>query len=170
LFRRAARQSEWNLPPFPDDSWYSTRLLAAAFCVLARSEGQKGCRSILKSPIPVCCGIAYLTLALVMTMASRLPGFGKSLPIWRFDAFDPNDKTNLAPYRVLHFVVMVFVVGLYRRTGVGWNGRSSRPSSYVADNRLLYFASGSSTLVAYYISWSEQQDDPHRMASADAHS
>jgi hypothetical protein len=26
------------------------------------------------------------------------------------------------------------------------------------------------TLVACYISWSKQQDDPHRMASADAHS
>jgi hypothetical protein len=27
-----------------------------------------------------------------------------------FDAFNPNDKTNLAPYRVLHFVVIAFFV------------------------------------------------------------
>jgi hypothetical protein len=27
-----------------------------------------------------------------------------------FDAFNPNDKTNLAPYRVLHFIVIALLV------------------------------------------------------------
>jgi len=27
-----------------------------------------------------------------------------------YDAFNPNDKTNLAPYRLLHFVVFAFFV------------------------------------------------------------
>ena len=54
--------------------------------------------------------IAYLIFALVMTMAGRFPAFGTMFPSWLFDAFNPNDKDNLAPYRVLHFVVVVFVV------------------------------------------------------------
>jgi hypothetical protein len=83
-------------------------------------RGKKDAAQFLKSPIPVCCGIAYLTLALVMTMAARLPGFGKSLPTWLFDAFNSNDKTNLAPYPVLHFVVMVFVVT--RFVSKDWRG------------------------------------------------
>jgi hypothetical protein len=32
------------------------------------------------------------------------------MPDWLFDAFNPNDKTNLAPYRVLHFVIIAFFV------------------------------------------------------------
>jgi hypothetical protein len=32
------------------------------------------------------------------------------MPAWLYDAFNPNDKTNLAPYRVLHFVILAFFV------------------------------------------------------------
>ena len=45
-----------------------------------------------------------------MTMAGRFPEFGAMFPAWLFDAFNPNDKENLAPYRVLHFIVVVFFV------------------------------------------------------------
>ncbi len=31
-------------------------------------------------------------------------------PHWLYDTFNPNDKTNLAPYRFLHFVVIVILV------------------------------------------------------------
>ena len=44
-----------------------------------------------------------------MTMAGRFPEFGAVFPAWLFDAFNPNDKENLAPYRVLHFIVVAFV-------------------------------------------------------------
>ena len=37
-----------------------------------------------------------------MTMARRFPEFGQLFPAWLFDAFNPNDKANLAPYRVEH--------------------------------------------------------------------
>jgi hypothetical protein len=56
-------------------------------------------------------GIAYLLFSLVMTMAGRFPDTGHMImPDWLFDAFNPNDKTNLAPYRVLHFVIIAFFV------------------------------------------------------------
>src|SRR6266446_6221087 len=54
--------------------------------------------------------IAYMIFALVMTMAGRFPDFGALFPHWLYAAFNPNDKTNLAPYRFLHFVVIVILV------------------------------------------------------------
>src|SRR5206468_1168247 len=55
-------------------------------------------------------GGGYLLFALVITMASRFPELRELLPVWVYDAFNPNDKTNLAPYRFLHFVVIAFLV------------------------------------------------------------
>jgi hypothetical protein len=51
-----------------------------------------------------------MIFALVMTMAGRFPDFGALFPHWLYAAFNPNDKTNLAPYRFLHFVVIVILV------------------------------------------------------------
>src|SRR6185312_1540727 len=44
------------------------------------------------------------------TMAGRFEAFGDLFPKWLYDIFNPNDKTNLAPYRVLHFVIIAFFV------------------------------------------------------------
>src|SRR5262249_9093740 len=54
--------------------------------------------------------IAYLLFALVMTMAGKFPDFGALFPDWLYSAFNPNDKTNLAPYRLVHFIVIVVLV------------------------------------------------------------
>ena len=62
-------------------------------------------------PVTLYFCLAYLLFALVMTMAGRFPDFGAHVPALAvFDAFNPNDKTNLAPYRFLHFVVIVILV------------------------------------------------------------
>ncbi len=45
-----------------------------------------------------------------MTMAGRFESFGALFPKWLYDAFNPNDKTFLAPYRVIHFVVIAFFI------------------------------------------------------------
>jgi hypothetical protein len=109
----AARQFEWNLPSFPEGSWYfnpfcwQLLFVLGAWCALGGARWRPG---ILKSPILLYVGIAYLVFALVMTMAGRFPEFGKMLPGWLFDAFNPNDKVNLAPYRVLHFMAVALLV------------------------------------------------------------
>ena len=77
-------------------------------------------RSIIKSPVLLYFGVAYLVFALVMTMAARFPDFAALLPQWLDDAFIPNDKTNLAPYRVLHFVIIAFLVT--RFVSKDWRG------------------------------------------------
>src|SRR5207248_10390229 len=40
----------------------------------------------------------------------QFPAFGELFPQWLYSTFNPNDKTNLAPYRFLHFVVIVILV------------------------------------------------------------
>jgi hypothetical protein len=45
-----------------------------------------------------------------MTMAGKFPAFGEMFPHWLYSTFNPNDKTDLAPYRFLHFVVIVIIV------------------------------------------------------------
>jgi hypothetical protein len=109
----AARTFEWNLPSFPDGTWYFNPFcwqLLFVFGSWLALGGLERCRPILKLPILFNLGIAYLVFAFVMTMAGRFPEFGAMLPTWLFDAFSPNDKENLAPYRLLHFIVLAFIV------------------------------------------------------------
>src|SRR5229473_758922 len=75
----AARQFEWNLPSFPDGSWYFNPFcwqLLFVFGAWLALGGASERRSIQKSRIALCFGIAYLAFALAMTMAGRFPAFG----------------------------------------------------------------------------------------------
>ncbi|MDB5611602.1 MAG: hypothetical protein JWP25_8502 [Bradyrhizobium sp.] len=191
----AARQFDWNLPSFPDGSWYfnpfcwQLLFLCGAWLALGETAEAKEARTIRKSPVLIYFAITYLMFALAMTTAGRFPEFGDIFPKWLFDAFNPNDRTNLAPYRLLHFVVVVFLVT--RFVSKDWPGLKSpifRPlikcgeqslavfgvgvflsfvghfaltiSSGSVMTQILVSASGIAimTFVAYYISWSKQQD------------
>lgn len=35
------------------------------------------------------------------------------MPTWLVETFNPNDKTNLAPYRVLHFIILFFFISRF---------------------------------------------------------
>jgi hypothetical protein len=109
----AARYFGWNLPAYPAGTWYfnpfcwQLLFVFGAWCALG---GTMRSRSIINSSYMLWFCIAYMIFALVMTMAGRFPAFGDMLPVWLNDAFNPNDKTNLAPYRFLHFAALVVLV------------------------------------------------------------
>ena len=109
----AARQFGWNLPAYPGGTWYfnpycwQVLFVFGSWCALG---GAARSRSIIDSPATLYFCIAYLVFALVMTMAGKFPDFGALFPHWLYDTFNPNDKTNLAPYRFLHFAVIVILV------------------------------------------------------------
>ena len=203
----AARAFGWNLHSLPDGDWFFNPFcwqLLFVFGAWLALGGTEKCRAIFRSPALLYFGIAYLAFALVMTMAGRFPEFGEMFPTWLFDAFNPNDRTNLAPYRVLHFIVLVSVVTRFvskEWPGLEWQifkpiikcGQQSLAvfclgvflsfvghfalsiSSGSLLAQILVSTSGLAilTLVAYYLSWSKQQDAPseirHRMATIDAH-
>jgi hypothetical protein len=142
----AARHFGWNLASFPDGSWYFNPLcwqllfVLGAWCALG---GVERVRSSFRSPIWVYLGLAYLIFALVMTMAGRFPAFGQMLPTWLHDAFIPNDKANLAPYRLLHFIVVgLFVTRLVSRDWRGLNWPVFKPIILCGQQSLAVFCVG----------------------------
>ena len=109
----AARQFQWNFSAYPTGSWYFnpyTWQLLFIFGAWFALGGAKNSQSIIRSRLLLIGGSLYLAFALVLTMAGSFPQFGALFPTWLYDAFNPNDKTFLAPYRVLHFVIIAFFV------------------------------------------------------------
>jgi hypothetical protein len=187
-----AREFGWNLSSYPEGDWYFNPFcwqLLFVFGAWAALHRAQDTHPFLKSAIALDLAIAYLIFAFVMTMAGRFPAFGHLFPASLFDTFNPNDKENLAPYRVLHFAVAVFVVTRFVSKdwqGLKWPifdplvkcGEQSLPvfcaavflsfighftlmiSSGSVMTQILVSATGIAimTLVAYYISWSKEQD------------
>jgi hypothetical protein len=109
----AARYFGWNLPAYPGGSWYfnpycwQVLFVFGSWCALG---GAARSRSIIDAPATLYFCIGYLVFAMVLTMAGKFPQFGALFPHWLYDTFNPNDKTNLAPYRFVHFAVIVILV------------------------------------------------------------
>jgi hypothetical protein len=88
-------------------------------------------------------GIAYLCFALVMTMAGRFPELGQLLPAWLYDAFNPNDKSNLAPYRLIHFLILaLLIVRLVPHDWPGLKWHVFRPAIRCGQQSLWVFCFG----------------------------
>jgi hypothetical protein len=119
----AARHFGWNLTAYPAGVWYfnpycwQVLFVFGSWCALG---GARKNMAIIMSPITLYFCIAYLIFALIMTFAGRFPDFGAMFPHWLYSAFNPNDKTNLAPYRFLHFAVIVILV--IRFVPKDWSG------------------------------------------------
>ncbi|KQW23134.1 hypothetical protein ASC80_07475 [Afipia sp. Root123D2] len=126
LLYLAARQFGWNLSAYPVGSWYFNPFcwqLLFVFGAWFALGGALESRAVIQSRYLLIAGTAYLLFALVMTTAGGFEAFGELFPKWLYDAFNPNDKTNLAPYRVLHFVVIAFFVTRFVRKdwpGLEW--------------------------------------------------
>ena len=113
LLYLAARHFGWNLHAYPTGSWYFNPFcwqLLFVFGGWFALGGSMEARPIIRSRALLVLGGAYLLFALVMTMAGRFPELAHMMPAWLVDAFNPNDKTNLAPYRLLHFIILAFFI------------------------------------------------------------
>lgn len=108
-----ARHFGLNLNAYPAGQWYfnpycwQVLFVFGAWCAMG---GARRSMTLINSPITLWLCLGYMLFALVMTMAGRFPALGGMFPEWLFSAFNPNDKTNLAPYRFIHFVVIVILV------------------------------------------------------------
>jgi hypothetical protein len=72
--------------------------------------GSHTIQSIIRTRAAFWLAIAYIIFALVVTMAIRVPDLGGLVPHWILQPFDPDDKTNLPPYRVVHLMALAVVV------------------------------------------------------------
>jgi len=108
-----SRHMGWNLPAYPAGTWYFNPFAWQVLFVFGSWCAMGGARAnmhIINSRYTLWFCIAYMIFALIMTMAGRFPDFGAMFPDWLYSTFNPNDKTNLAPYRFLHFVVITVLV------------------------------------------------------------
>ena len=126
LLYLAARHFGWNLPAYPDGVWYFNPFCWQVLFVLGAWVAVAGIREVraaIRLPFLLWIAALYLVFAFLMTLAGRFPEFGSLFPAWLVDAFNPNDKTNLAPYRFLHFVALAFLVTRFVRKdwpGLQW--------------------------------------------------
>jgi hypothetical protein len=108
----AARQFNWNLPSYPSGVWYfnpfAWQLLFVLGAWLALG-GAKTLHFLVRSRTVLVFGLAYLLFAAVMTLSGLIPELQKLFPRVLFETFNPNDKTNLAPYRFLHLAVLIIL-------------------------------------------------------------
>jgi hypothetical protein len=142
----AARQFEWTLPAFPDGNWnfnpfcWQLLFVLGAWCALG---GVSRVRARFRAPVWGYLGLAYLIFAFAITLAGHLPALGEMLPTWLHDAFIPNDKANLAPYRVLHFIVLaLFATRLVAKNWQGLNWPIFRPLIVCGEQALPVFCVG----------------------------
>ena len=107
-----ARQMGWNLWGYPSGTWYFNPfawqllfVIGAWTAVMDRATLHKALRS--RVVMPVC--IAILVFSAVVTVAAHT-GNEAIFPEAVRSFFIPNDKTNLASYRIIHFLALAIVV------------------------------------------------------------
>jgi hypothetical protein len=142
----AARYFGWNFAAYPAGSWYfdpycwQVIFIFGSWCALG---GAKRASAIINSTAALYLCIAYLIFALVMTMAGRFPDFAALFPHWLYAAFNPNDKTFMAPYRFVHFIVIaMLVVRFVPKTWPGLEWKVFDPAIVCGQQSLAVFCVG----------------------------
>jgi hypothetical protein len=109
----AARHFGWNLATSPSGLWYfnpfTWQLLFFLGAWIALG-GAQAVQPVVRSRAVFYLAVAFIVFAFVVTMAAHSAGLGNLLPHWILQSFDPNDKTNLAPYRVVHLIAVAVVI------------------------------------------------------------
>jgi hypothetical protein len=141
-----ARHFGWNFTAYPAGSWYfdpycwQVIFVFGSWCALG---GAKRAAWIINSKPTLYFGIAYLIFAMIMTMAGRFSDFGALFPNWLYSAFNPNDKTYMAPYRLLHFIVIaMLVVRFIPKTWPGLEWKGFDPAIVCGQQSLAVFCVG----------------------------
>jgi len=142
----AGRHFGWNLAASPSGFWYfnpfTWQLLFFLGAWIALG-GAEAIQSVIRTRTVFWLAITYLAFACVVTMAINDPDLGSLLPHWMLAPFDPNDKTNLAPYRVVHLIALAVVVTRFLRVDspmLQW--RSLAPLIVCGRNSLQVFCIG----------------------------
>jgi len=142
----SARHFGWNFAAYPAGSWYfdpycwQVIFIFGSWCALG---GAKKASALINANITLYLCIAYLIFALIMTMAGKFSDFGALFPYWLYSAFNPNDKTFMAPYRFIHFIVLaIVVVRFVPKTWPGLEWKVFDPAIVCGQQSLAVFCVG----------------------------
>jgi len=112
LLYLAARHYGWNFPSYPSGVWYFNPLtwqllfVVGGWLALGRATAID---FLMRSRVVLCLSVVFLLFALVMTLSTQIAELQRIFPTVLFEAFIPNDKTNLAPYRVVHLASLILL-------------------------------------------------------------
>jgi len=145
----AARILDFNLSTFPEGRWYfnpfSWQLLfvLGAWFALMGAKQLRSIRALQEISVLRIAAWAYLLFALAITVAGKFPQLAEFVPGSVLDAFLPNDKENLAPYRVLHFLAVAFLFTyLVPRNWHGFQWPALQPVVKCGEEWLAVFCAG----------------------------
>ena len=109
----AARHYGWNLASYPAGVWYFNPFawqLLFVFGAWLALGGTAASRGLLRSRLLYVLCTGFLLFALAIALAERISELQRFVPEVIAGVFIPNDKTNLAPYRVIHLASLTFIV------------------------------------------------------------
>lgn len=141
-----ARHLGWNFPAHPSGGWYFNPFAWQLLFTLgawAALGGSGRAYALARSPIVLVASVAFVVFALVMTLGGRFDALATWMPARLLEIFTPNDKTNLAPYRVLHLLALaVIVIRVVPESWAGLHSRLLRPLVICGQRSLEVFCVG----------------------------
>ncbi len=145
----AARVFDWNLSSYPDGRWYfnpfSWQLLfvMGGWFALMSKRYTRVIRSMQAIPALRAAALLYLLFALVVTSSRTIPALAELIPAPLVDTLLPNDRENMAPYRILHFLALAFLFTLLvPRDWQGLHSYALQPIIKCGEEWLAVFCSG----------------------------
>ncbi|ACE99616.1 hypothetical protein IP86_17255 [Rhodopseudomonas sp. AAP120] len=123
LLYLAARAFHWNLPSYPSGGWFFNPFTWQLLFVLGAwfaAGGARDVRAIVTARTALVVSVGFVLFALVATLATLIPAMDVPIVSQLTQAFRPNDKTNLAPYRVLHLMALALLA--VRFIPIDWPG------------------------------------------------
>jgi hypothetical protein len=144
-----ARHLDWNLSAYPDGRWYfnpfcwQLLFVLGAWLALSGAKAMRTIHALQKLSILRIAALLYLLFALTVTLAGKFPQLAAMMPEPVLEIFLPNDKENIAPYRVLHFLALAFLVSyLVPRDWRGFQWPALQPLMKCGEEWLPVFCAG----------------------------
>jgi hypothetical protein len=145
----AARGFDWNLSSFPEGRWsfnpfcWQLLFVLGVWFALGGPRQARLIRAMQQMPAFRIAALLYLLFALTITAAGKLPGLAEIMPDHLLGAFLPDDRENLAPYRVLHLLALAFLFTLVvPRNWRGFNWQALSPLVRCGEEWLAVFCAG----------------------------
>lgn len=144
-----ARYLDWNLSAYPEGHWYfnpfcwQLLFVLGAWLALSGARTMQAIHALQKLPILRIAALLYLLFALTVTLAGKFPQLAAMIPDPVLGAFLPNEKENIAPYRVLHFLALAFLIShLVPRDWRGFQWAALQPLMKCGEEWLPVFCAG----------------------------
>jgi hypothetical protein len=151
----AARSFGWNLGSYPDGTWYFNPFAWQFLFVIGAwvALDQTGVvQWLVRSRVALHLAVLFLLFGLAITLGARF-GVATATPGSLVELYVPNDKTNLAPYRIVHFLSLALIVArLIPLDAPVLTLRVVRPALICGERSLEVFCTGIFlAFVAYFL-------------------